>query len=283
MIDKFHRIHDIGSFAASAVNVVNDAGSQTSSSLVRIIVDPSTPRGLLLELKRLMMPTSDQATLIVDELGDPRPTESSCDLLIIASGGADLAAVASAASSASANGVAVIIVAQSALDAPDGQSLSCTKGTVSLVVAAQPGTLERSLASCISDTCSGIVRLSRAYSFLRSAAAKTVVSNCAAKNATVGALPLGRVTGMPTMSGNQTQMAIDIARAYGANGRAAYLASVAVVLAAGYGWRAVARALDKDRGFSARFVNAGIAYAGTIVSGLAVRAVNEVIGWRRNS
>ncbi len=280
MLSDVRKVAEAGMLAAGAANA---ARNTTGTSLTRIIVDPGASRSLMAEVKRLMMPTCPEASIIIDELGDPCPTEASCDLLLVISGGRDVEAVERAAISASAAGVPVIIVAQSALDAPDGSTPMASKGSVSLVLAGVPGELEGGLASCITDTCPGAVRLSHGYPFLRRAASRSVMSACASKNATADVMPFFRGSGMNAMSSNQSKMAVEIANAYGANSPEAYAIGVAIVMAAGFGWRSLARALEKYLGLRGRLVRAAIGYGGTMASGMAVRAANELLARRGRS
>ena len=113
-----------------------------------------------------------------------------------------------------------------------------------------------------------MVPLAKAYPPLRKAVCEQVIRKNARQNAVVGGLPIPGAD-MPVMTANQARMVLHIAAAYGEDLSFERARELGGVLAAGFGFRALARQVVKLVPVGGWAAGAALGYAGTLAMGRA--------------
>jgi len=113
-----------------------------------------------------------------------------------------------------------------------------------------------------------LVPLGLVYPPLRRAVCEQLIRNNARQNAVIGALPIPGAD-MPAITANQGRMVLGLAAVYGEELNLDRARELGVVLAAGFGLRAVGRQLVKLVPVAGWAASAAIAYAGTVAMGRA--------------
>jgi uncharacterized protein (DUF697 family) len=113
-----------------------------------------------------------------------------------------------------------------------------------------------------------LVSLGRGYTVFRRAVCEEIIHKNARQNAVVGALPIPGAD-MPAIAANQGRMVLGIAAAYGEEISLERARELLGVLAAGFGFRALARQVVKLVPVGGWAASAAIGYAGTLAMGRA--------------
>jgi uncharacterized protein (DUF697 family) len=113
-----------------------------------------------------------------------------------------------------------------------------------------------------------LVPLAKGYPPFRRAACEAIIRKNARQNAVVGALPIPGAD-MPVMTANQGRMVLHIAAAYGEELSMDRARELLGVLAAGFGFRALARQVAKLVPVVGWAAGAAVGYAGTLAMGRA--------------
>ena len=113
-----------------------------------------------------------------------------------------------------------------------------------------------------------LVSLGRGYPVFRRAVCEEIIHKNARQNAVVGALPIPGAD-MPAITANQGRMVLGIAAAYGEEISLERARELLGVLAAGFGFRALARQIVKLVPIGGWAASAVIGYAGTLAMGRA--------------
>lgn len=113
-----------------------------------------------------------------------------------------------------------------------------------------------------------LIPLGSAYPVLRRAVCGALISSNALQNAVIGALPIPGAD-MPAITANQGRMVLGIAAVYGEELSMERARELVGVLAAGFGFRALARQLVKVVPVAGWLAAAAIGYAGTLALGRA--------------
>lgn len=159
-----------------------------------------------------------------------------------------------------------------AVDEGEGFSGKVThpcKGCVRLTFRDGPRAWRRLLDACAEISGEHVVALGRRYPALRPLAARRVVYRAAAQNALIGATFFIPGTDMPAMTMNQAKMVLSLAGIYGAEiGRERALELIGIA-GAGFGFRALARALLRGTPGVGWVVKASTGFTATVALGLA--------------
>jgi uncharacterized protein (DUF697 family) len=113
-----------------------------------------------------------------------------------------------------------------------------------------------------------LVSLGRGYAVFRRAVCEEIIHKNARQNAVVGALPIPGAD-MPAIAANQGRMVLGIAAAYGEEISLERARELLGVLAAGFGFRALARQVVKLVPVGGWAASAVIGYAGSLAMGRA--------------
>lgn len=113
-----------------------------------------------------------------------------------------------------------------------------------------------------------LIALGRGYPLLRRAVSEEIVRKNARQNAVIGALPIPGAD-MPAITANQARMVLGLAAAHGEELSLERARELAGVLAAGLGFRTLARQVVKLVPVGGWAASAGIGYAGTLAVGRA--------------
>jgi len=113
------------------------------------------------------------------------------------------------------------------------------------------------------------VALGRRYPVLRSAVARSVIERAALENGLLGLAVFLPGADLPLMTRNQARMVLTLAALYGENVDLDRIPELALVLAGGVSFRAVARALSRLLPGVGALVKGGTGYAGTLALGWA--------------
>jgi uncharacterized protein (DUF697 family) len=113
-----------------------------------------------------------------------------------------------------------------------------------------------------------LVALGRGYPIFRRAVCEEIIHKNARQNAVIGALPIPGAD-MPAITANQGRMVLGIAAVYGEEISLERARELVGVLAAGFGFRALARQVVKLVPVAGWAASAAIGYAGTLAMGRA--------------
>ncbi len=113
-----------------------------------------------------------------------------------------------------------------------------------------------------------VVPLGRGYPAFRRAVCEDIIHKNARQNAVIGLLPIPGAD-MPAITANQGRMVLGIAAAYGEELSLERARELLGVLAAGFGFRALARQVVKLVPVAGWAASAAIGYAGTLAMGRA--------------
>ncbi|WP_455139748.1 hypothetical protein [Thermophilibacter sp.] len=229
---------------------------------LRVVVCESCPRWLALAARDALVPARGGARLIV---GDDRAAASreACDAALVLGGSDGAGAAAASRLAASGEPTALVLPAGSCARAPEGAEL--------LEVASADGAAGV-IGPWLAGACARPLALASAFPVCRAAVCEELVRACAARNATVAALPLVRGADLPVMCANQVALALELAAAHGRGAGLARVADIGGVCALGALWRACARAIARRSALPGRVVGALVAAAGTVATGAVLSA-----------
>lgn len=237
--------------------------------LVRVHVDPGCPRDVVMAVKDALVPQRPQATVEVRGLSLNPGDASDCDLVVLLAA-PDTSACAKLACGYARVGTACALVVESAVDIPSLGLPEEQQALVGCVAASSPEALLPKLACWMVSATEKGVAVAAAFPFCRKAEVEALVTRCALENAAIGAVALVPGSDFPLMTANQAKMAFDIAGAYGMTVTFDRALEIAGVVAAGLGYRTLARTFA---GFVPGFgwvLKAGIGYAGTVTTAKAL-------------
>lgn len=249
-----------GSFSFTRAAEVAGAGRSSLGEArrpvcLRVVVDTSCPRWLVLAVRAALVPGRGGARLVVGDAwgaGDP------CDAALVLAGEASPSASVCAAAG---EPTALVVPTGVVPEAPGGVDL--------LEVVARDEVAKR-LGSWLARACPHPLAAATAFPVCRAAVCAELTRACAARNAAVAALPLGHGADLPIMCANQASLALELAAAHGRRLDVARLADVAGVCALGVLWRGCARALAARTPLSTRVAGVLMGGAGTLVTAAAL-------------
>lgn len=261
-------------FSVSRILEVATAGRESLRAadedlLIRVHVDPACPRSVALAVKEGLVPTKGSARVQVRSLTLMPGDETDCDLVLVLSG-ADGEPAAKMARAYAKAGVPCGIVVESALDLPNLGLPDDEASLVGCVAASSAESLLPKLAVWMVSATDKGVALAATFPFCRKAEVEALVFQCALENAAIGAVALVPGSDFPLMTANQAKLAFDIAGAYGAGLSPERALELAGVVAAGLGYRTLARTFAGLVPGFGWVVKAGIAYAGTVTTAKGV-------------
>ncbi len=237
---------------------------------VDIVVDANAPAQLIDAVKRALVPEQPEGRVSVQALEGSQATAPAPDVALVIAGG-KVSEVARIAKAYSTLGAPVAILAESSVDAPPMGALSSGSAPISLIIVTDEENLLDKLGHWIVDSSSKDLAFAANFPFVRPAKVDALIGACAVENAAVGAVGLIPGADMPIMTANQAKLALDIAAVYGHDLDKARIADLAGVVGAGLGYRAVARQALSFVPVFGWALKAGMGYAGTKVTGEALR------------
>lgn len=237
--------------------------------LVRVHVDPACPREVALAVKAALVPQRPQATVEVRGLSLNPGDASDCDLVLLLAA-PDCEACVKLARGYARIGTNCALVVESAVDIPSLGLPEEQQELVGCVAASSPEALLPKLACWMVSVGEKGVAVAAAFPFCRKAEVEALVTRCALENAAIGAVALVPGSDFPLMTANQAKMAFDIASAYGACLTPERALEIAGVVAAGLGYRTLARTFAGLVPGFGWVLKAGIGYAGTVTTAKAV-------------
>lgn len=260
---------------ASVVDAVASARDSFRSAdeplLIRVHVDPDCPREVALAIKAALLPNRPQVAVEVRGLSLYPGDASDCDLVLLLAA-PDCLACARLACGYARVGTACALVVESAADIPPLGLPEEQQFLVGCVAASSPEALLPKLACWMVSATEKGVAVAAAFPFCRKAEVEALVTGCALENAVIGAVGLVPGGDFTIMTANQAKMAFDIASAYGMTITFDRALEIAGVVAAGLGYRTLARTFA---GFVPGFgwiLKAGIGYAGTVTTAKALES-----------
>ncbi len=237
--------------------------------LIRVHVDPACPREVALAVKAALVPQRPHATVEVRGLSLNPGDASDCDLVLLLAA-PDCEACVKLARGYARIGTYCALVVESAVDIPVLGLPEEQQAFVGCVAASSPEALLPKLACWMVSAGEKGVTVAAAFPFCRKAEVEALVTRCALENAAIGAVALVPGSDFPLMTANQAKMAFDIASAYGMGMTPDRALEIAGVVAAGLGYRTLARAFAGLVPGFGWVLKAGIGYAGTVTTAKAV-------------
>lgn len=253
---------------AGAGRDAREGGSEAVRVWVRI--SSGAPRGLVLAIKEALV--AREATGIVDvrPVDAPAPDGVAPDALVIVCG-EQTAAEAALARDAARRAVPVALVAESAVEVPDVELSEEALPFLEVLACADALALVPRLGTWLVGATDKGLALAANFPFCRPAEVDSLVRRCAMENAAVGAVTLIPGSDMAVMTANQAKLALDIAVAYGRGLDPSRALELAGVVGAGFGYRALARAVSRVvPGLGWAFKGA-MGYAGTVATARALQ------------
>lgn len=256
------RVSEVAGFARAA------SRGRDERLLLHVLVDSLCPRELALAVRDALVPERPGARVEVRRLAGARPGDELPDAAVaLVAPGSDVSAVRAYARA----GVPVGVVVEGALEAPELDLEEGPAALVGVVAASSADALPDKLAAWLVSVCEKDLALAANFPFCRRAVVDSLVSRCALENAVVGVVRLVPGSDLPVMTANQLRLALDVAAAYGRPLEPARACELAAVVGAGLGWRALARALTRAVPGAGTLLRAGVACAGTLAAGAALR------------
>lgn len=263
---------------AGILNAARDAHTSSREGfLLHILVAEDAPREAVCTVRDVLIPDNVLADIEIQRLDaflNLRPQYADAALIF---SGSNQDLVAQASRYYASAGTPCALLADSSLEVPDAEKCSVADGApVSLIAAAEPETLVKALARWLVDATPKGIAVAAAFPFTRHAEARALVNNCASSNAGVVFLGVTPGAEMSVLTAKQVMLSLDLAAAFGCTSLPIRSAVSVFVIAAGFVWRGVARFISRDQmQMFARFVRAGIATGGTMISGWGVVVILE--------
>lgn len=242
---------------------------------VDIIVDAQASANIINPVKCALVPEQPEGRVSVRGLAASSAAAPGPDIALVLAGGT-IDEVARIAREYSTLGTPVAIIAETSVDAPPIGSLSSGMAPISLIVVTDEASLLDRLGHWVVDSTDKDLAFAANFPFVRPAKVDALITACAVENAAVGAVGLIPGADMPIMTANQAKLALDIAAVYGHDLDPTRLADLAGVVGAGLGYRAVARQALTFVPVFGWALKAGMGYAGTKVTGEALRKRFEI-------
>lgn len=239
---------------------------------VAVVLDGAVPKNLTRALKEALIPENNTGLVNVSALseGDTLRINPDCDIaLIVAGSGGQAIGCARAYFDVS---VPVAILVESSVDV-EADNLPAN---TSLICAISPQLMLKKLAAWMVSTCDKRTELATNFSFVRGTVIQKSISEHAAQNAIIGALPFGNGADMPVMAANQFLMSLDISSAHGRNDVTEHLISGAGIIASSFVSRATARKLSSYLPGLGTVVRAGVGFGATYAIGKTLEVAHAV-------
>ena len=234
---------------------------------VRVHVDVSCPRDLALATKEALLPERANVLVEVMGLGLPAGCEPP-DAAVVVVGEADAAPLICAYA---LSDVPVGVVCESPLDLPPLDLADEDALRVRALAASDPATLAPTLGEWLVAEAGHDIALAAGLSCCRAPVVDRLVMRCALKNAAVGAVSLIPGSDFPVMTTSQASLALGIAAAYGQGMSWSRAVEIAGVVAAGLGYRSLARSAAGLVPSVEHIVKAGVAWGGTYLTASVLR------------
>lgn len=234
---------------------------------VRVHVDTSCPRELALATKDALVPQRSGGIVNVCDLTIPTGSTYP-DVAIVLIGQRDAASLVSTYAYA---GIPVLMIGECALDMPDLSLSEEAAAYVSGLAVSDAAELPEALGEWLVKQVDNRIALSANFVCCRHDTVERLVTRCSLENAAVGAVSLIPRSDFPIMTANQASMALDISAAYGKDADVSRLFELAAVVALGYCYRSLARTSASIMPNIEHVLKAGVGYAGTYVTGNALR------------
>lgn len=245
-----------------------EGGSQTVRLWVR--VSSGAPRGLVLAVKEALVAREASGIVDVRPVDASAPDDVAPDAVIVVCGG-QVSVEAALAIDAARRGVPVALVAESAVEVPDVELPEEAAPFLEVLACADALALVPRLGTWLVSATDKGLALASNFPFCRPAEVDLLVRRCAMENAAVGAVTLIPGSDMAIMTANQAKLALDIAVAYGRGLDPSRALELAGVVGAGFGYRALARAVSRlAPGLGWAFKGA-MGYVGTVATARALQ------------
>lgn len=258
---------------AGIFDAARDAHSNSREGfLLHVLVAHDAPRDAVCAVKNVLVPQNVLADIEVRRLDAYRSLRPAFADAVIIFSGSNQELIAQAARTYAASGTPCALLASSSLEAPDAEKCAVADGApVSLIAAAEPEVLVKGLARWLVDATPKGIAVAAAFPFARRAEARALVNDCASSNSTLVLLGVTPGAEMSFLTAKQVMLSLDLAAAFGCTSLPVRVTASALVVAAGFAWRGVARLVSRDQmQIFARLVRAGIATGGTMISGWGV-------------
>lgn len=240
---------------------------RTDYVCVLALVDTTAPASLVLPVKDALdprLPTADvrvvAAGTSTDLLAPPVPD------VCVAILGNDAEGIAEDVCELACAGVAVAIVAESALDVPDLSLGPLAAERVSILSATNAQVLTDRLAEWIVDATDKSIAMAANFPFCRKAKVRELVNESAMETATATA-KLGPGADVPSMTASQVRLALTIAAINGQPLALGRIPEVLTAVSAGFGSRMMANKALGKLPFVGWFFKVGMGYLGTQATG----------------
>jgi len=260
---------------ADIAGTARDAKARNAETVhVGIFVDPTAPADCISWVKAAFTPERDTAFVHVELLENTRlvrvDKRISIAVIVVGTMG-ELAG--DMASSFAQDSIPVAVVCESSVDAPDVTGRVPEGGMAALIIASSQAALEEDLGRWMVTAMPDSLTLAGCFPFIRAAKTGQLIGACAMTNAIVGALALPSAAQMPIMTLNQAKMAIDINSIHGIEELSQQAPAIVAVAGAGLVYRQVARMILKRFPKLGIIAKAGVAFAGTFVTGEALNSI----------
>lgn len=251
--------------------------SHNESVRVRVYVDPTAPRELVLAVRGTFV--AERPGGIVDVLSlESGYLEDgvTADVVVVIPGRGG--AAADAIGSYARRGTPVGVVVESSVEVPYVPGGEDVAALVSVISAADAAAVPEKIATWLVGVTGKGLAFAANFPLLRNEEVASLINRCALENTAVGAVSLIPGSDMPIMTTNQAKLALDIAAAYGQGIEPSRALDLLGVLCAGFAYRAAARSLVELVPGLGWALKAGMGYAGTITTGRAIKARFDVTG-----
>ena len=251
--------------------------SHNESVRVRVYVDPTAPRELVLAVKDTFVAARPGGIVDVISLeGGYFEDDVTADVAVVIPGRGG--AAANAIGSYARRGTHVGVVVESSVEVPYVPVSEDAAALVSVISAADAAAVPEKVAAWLVGATGKGLAFAANFPFLRNEEAAALINRCALENMAVGAVSLIPGSDMPIMTANQAKLALDIAAAYGQGVEPSRALDLLGVLCAGLAYRAAARSLVALVPSLGWVFKAGMGYAGTIATGHAIKMRFDVAG-----
>ena len=169
------------------------------------------------------------------------------------------------------------IIVESAVEAPQIQVPTEVAAYITILAGTSSEALLERLAAWLCSATDKGVSFAASFPFCRETCIASLIAQCAATNAAIGAVSLLPGSDMALMTASQIRLALDIAASYGLTSRIERIPELAGVISAGLVYRSAARSMASAIPVFGWFIKASLGYFGTKATARAIKERIELL------
>lgn len=251
---------------------------QLEAVSVSVFVDRMCPLYLVQTLRQALVPACTNASVNVFDIDTASMRTSyleTSDVVLFLSGGSRR--VGEKCAEFASQKIPTAIIVESAVEAPQIQVPTEVAAYITILAGTSSEALLERLAAWLCSATDKGVSFAASFPFCRETCIASLVAQCAATNAAIGAVSLLPGSDMALMTASQIRLALDIAASYGLTSRIERIPELAGVIGAGLVYRSAARSMASAIPVFGWFIKASLGYFGTKATARAIKERIELL------